>query len=206
MAAAITRAGSIDETQTLTTWLVLALVIEQPSHGYEIHQRYESRFGAFLPTSKPSIYPILDRLAATGMVEAVELEPLDGSRKQHRLRRSYRATRGGVEAYRRWAAERLTDDPQRTQILARIASVGLLGADAVLEVIDRYQSERIHAMKGLPTSDPDVAHGDVAELLESLVVDKLRRETRASIDWAVHARRVVQAYAKRSVVERSVES
>lgn len=186
--------------------MVLALVLEQPSHGYEIHQRYELRFGGFLPTSRPSLYAILNRLREAGLIESIVLEPTGRSRKQHDLRRSYRATRTGAQAFRRWVAERMRDDPERLGLLARIASVGFLGLDAVLGVVDRYESDCMRAMKALPTSDPEGAHGGVAELVESLVVDQHRREMRARIDWAKHARRILRAYATRSAAGPTGES
>ncbi len=198
--------GVVEDGRSPAAWLVLALIIEQPSHGYEIYQRYELRFGRFLSTSKPTLYAILGRLRDAGMTEAIVLEPTGRSLKQHELRRSYRATRAGVQAYRRWVAERMRDDPHQSQLLGRIASTGLLGLDAVLEVIDRYERECVRAMKVLPASDPETAHGDIAELVESLVVDQQRREMRARIDWAIHARRVLRVYAQRTTVERTGES
>lgn len=117
-------------------WLVLALVIEKPSHGYEIDRRYEARFGAFLPLSTSRVYEALRRLNRMGLIERIALRPEGHSRKQHGLRQSYRAKRAGVQAYRGWAAERMRDDPQRVEILARVASVGLLGVDALVDVVD----------------------------------------------------------------------
>ena len=38
---------------------VLGLVIEKPSHGYEIGQRFERRFGGFLSVGRSSIYAAL---------------------------------------------------------------------------------------------------------------------------------------------------
>jgi DNA-binding PadR family transcriptional regulator len=190
--------GAVEDAWPLAAWMVLALVVEQPSHGYEIHRRYELRFGGFLPTSMSSLYAILSRLWDAGMIELVVLEPTGRSRKQHDLRRSYRATRKGAQAFRRWVAGRIMDDSERLDLLARIAAVGFLGLDAVSGVIDRYESDCMQGMKVLPTSDPDDAHGGVAELIESLVVDKRRREMRARIDWAIHARRTLRVYAEQA--------
>jgi DNA-binding PadR family transcriptional regulator len=194
---------AVEDMQPLAAWLVLALIIEQPSHGYEIHQRYELRFGGFLPTSKPRLYAILNRLLDAGMIELIVLEPIGRPRKQHGLRRSYRATRAGAQAFRCWFAERMKDDPQRPQLLARIASAGTLGLEAVLGVIDRYESGCTQVMKALPTSDPEDAQGGVAELVESLEVDRQRREMKARIDWAVYARRILRARAQRLAAERT---
>jgi DNA-binding PadR family transcriptional regulator len=200
------HAEAVEDARSPALWLVLALIIEQPSHGYELSQRYEVRFGEFLALSKSSLYAVLERLRDAEMIEQIVLEPTGQPRKQHGLRRSYRATRAGAQAYRRWVAERMSDDPQRPQLLGRIASAGLLGLDALLEVVDRYESECLQAMKALPTADPEDAQADATELVESLVVDQLRREMRARVDWAIYARRILRAYAQRLAVERAEES
>ncbi len=190
-------AGAADAALSLSTWLVLALVIERPSHGYELYQRYEQRFSGLSPRGKPSVYSVLNRLEDGGMIEPIVIESSGRPRRQHDSRRSYRATRTGARAFRGWVAERMRSDPDRLEMLARIASICFLGANAMLEVIDRYESDCVQEMKALPAPDPEDEDSGVAELVESLVVDQRRREVRARIDWAVHARRVLQVQAAR---------
>ncbi len=202
------RARAAEDPRSPAAWLVLALVIEQPSHGYEINQRYERRFGSFLSMSVPRVYAALDRLREAGMIEPVDLQPAGPPRKQHRMRRSYRATQPGVQAYRRWVAERMRDDPERPQLLGRIASVGLLGIDAVLEVIDRYEHECMRQLQALPVDSVGLESGrsSLEDLTESLVIDQQRRELRAAHDWVVHARRVLEAHKQRASRRRAGEA
>lgn len=189
----------VEDAGSPAAWLVLALVIEQPSHGYEISHRYQRRFGELFPLSVPRVYGALDRLRDGGMIAPIELES-EPARKQHLMRRSYRATRSGVRAYKRWVAERMRDDPRRPQLLGRIVSAGLLGVDAVLDVIDNYQRECMEELRGLPAGGPHSESPDTNfdELTESLVIDQQRRELRARHDWAVHAREMLEAYKKTS--------
>jgi DNA-binding PadR family transcriptional regulator len=184
-----------DDLRSPASWLVLALVIEQASHGYEISQRYQRRFGAYLSMSVPRLYAALDRLRDSGLIEPVVLTPAKATRKQHLMRRTYRATEAGMQAYRDWVAERMKDDSERPQVLARIASAGLSGTDAVLDVIDRYQRECMAELRALdPGSEPlESGRSSLEELTESLVVDQRRRELRARVDWATHARQVLKA-------------
>ena len=178
-----------DEARTPATWLVLALLIEQPSHGYEISRRYRDRFGSLLPMSVPRVYAALDRLRDEGMIEQTSLKSADASRREH-MRRSYRATRAGVRAYRDWVAERMSDDPQRPQVLGRIATAGLVGIDAVIDVIDRYDSECMEQLRALGTANArvDSASASIEELTEELMREQRRRELAARRDWAVYAR------------------
>jgi DNA-binding PadR family transcriptional regulator len=195
-AAQAVRERPVEDPRTPAAWLVLALLIEQPSHGYEISQRYRQRFGSIQPMSVPRVYGALDRLQDMGMIEPVTLKPADPSGKQHRMRRSYRATRGGARAYRRWVAERMRDDPQRAELLSRIASAGVLGIDALLDIVDRYQRECVDELRTLPTGSEQLHAGRASldELTEALIFDQQRRELRARNDWAVHARELLEAH------------
>jgi DNA-binding PadR family transcriptional regulator len=197
------RARAVEDQRSSGVWLVLALVIEQPSHGYEISQRYERRFGSFRSMSVPRVYGALDRLRDAGMIEPIAVKPVKPARKQHLMRRSYQATDAGARAYRRWVAEEMRDDPQRPLLLARMASVGVLGIDAVLDVIDCYERECIEELRALPTHSEPLQSGrsSLEELTESLVIDQQRRELRARHDWAVHARDIVEAHKQRLAAE-----
>jgi DNA-binding PadR family transcriptional regulator len=208
MSSASPAAQQLGEGRVDTAWLVLALLIEQPSHGYEISQRYERHFGSFLPTSVPRIYGALDRLRDAELIEPVALTAARGASRQQAMRRSYRATRAGVRAYRRWVSERMRDDPQRHQLLARITSTGLLDTDAVLDVIDQYQRECMEELRALPSGSELVESGSssLEDLTESLVIDQQRRELRARNDWAVRAREVLEAHKRRTAGERDAQA
>jgi DNA-binding PadR family transcriptional regulator len=202
------RARAAEDSRSPVLWLVLALLIERPSHGYELSQRYDERFGSFASLSVPRIYAALDRLRDGGMIEPMPLQEGKAVPKQHLMRRSYRATATGVAAYRNWVAERLQDDPQRPQLLARIASAGWLGLEGVLGVIDRYERVCIEELQALAPDDERLAGGecDIEELTGYLVNDQQRRELSARRDWAVHARRVVLAHMQNATNGRAEEA
>lgn len=208
VAASDETSGGAEGAFSLSTWLVLALVIERPSHGYELYQRYDERFGGLSPRGRPSVYSLLSRLEDGGMIEPIMIESESSSppRRQNDLRRSYRATPTGAQAFRHWVAGRMQTDPDRLELLARITSICFLGTDWMLEVIGRYESDCVQEMKALPASDPEDEHCGVAELVESLIIDQRRREVRARIDWAVHARRVLQVQAARLLAMRRADS
>ena len=67
-------------------WAVLGLMIERPSYGYEILQRFERNYGELLRLSSPSqIYTALDSLADRGMIEATAETAPDVASRQPRL-------------------------------------------------------------------------------------------------------------------------
>lgn len=196
------RAG--EDARSPVGWLVLALLIERPSHGYELSQRYDERFGSFAALSVPRIYAALDRLRDSKMIEPIVLDTTKPMPRQHLMRRSYRATSAGAQAYRAWVAERLRDDPQRPQLLARIAASGGLGLDGVLDVIDRYERACVEELQALPTDSEQLELGgcDIADVTRFLVNDQQRRELSARREWAIHARQVLQALTQRRQADR----
>jgi DNA-binding PadR family transcriptional regulator len=74
-------------------WAILALIVEQPGHGYELSQRYEDRLGSFLPLSQPRVYEAIERLRSSMLIE-----PTESQRSDRRVRRVYGATPKGVRA------------------------------------------------------------------------------------------------------------
>ncbi|MCE7794963.1 PadR family transcriptional regulator [Sphingobium sufflavum] len=60
--------------------LVLALLAEQPAHGYELIKGIEERFGGSYSPSPGVIYPTLSWLEDMGYTA---IEPSDGARKRH---------------------------------------------------------------------------------------------------------------------------
>jgi DNA-binding PadR family transcriptional regulator len=197
-------AGTVGEgadAGSLAGWLVLGLVIQQPSHGYEIYQRSE-RFGAILSLSRSSVYAVLDRLREMRMIEEIDLEPVGPGSRKRESRRSCRATALGASSYRRWVAERIAEDPHWTQVMGQVACASLLGLNDLARVVDRFESDSLRDMKALPPSDLEQAPLGAESLVETLILDKRRREMRARIDWAVHARHVIERHAKRVAEER----
>ena len=95
------------------TLLVLALVAEEPRHGYEIGKLIESRSGGKISFQMASLYPLLYRLEAQGLIEGRWKE---GDRR----RRFYRLTAAG----RRVLAEQRSRWGQFVRALDRVATIG----------------------------------------------------------------------------------
>jgi len=72
------------------TLLVLALVEEEPRHGYEIGRLIERRSGGTISFNMASLYPLLYRLEARGWIAGQWRE-----RTRERRKRYYRITPAG---------------------------------------------------------------------------------------------------------------
>lgn len=114
---------------------VLSLVIEQPSHGYEIGRRFEERYDGLLAPRQQHVYRALRRLAQTGMVEQVPPEGLRASASD-----VWRATAKGARAYREWLRKpvpRSADAP--LQIRIRLAATRADDLRTVHHLLDAYE-------------------------------------------------------------------
>jgi DNA-binding PadR family transcriptional regulator len=69
--------------------LLLAVLVGEPGHGYELSQRLRARSGGELTVPEGSLYPALQRLERAGLVTS-SWESRDGRR-----RRVYRISKAG---------------------------------------------------------------------------------------------------------------
>jgi DNA-binding PadR family transcriptional regulator len=85
---------------SLTEWVVLALVGEEPTHGFAVARELQagSDLGRILTVHRPLVYRALDRLRDGGLVEESATEPGDAGP----TRTVMRTTRKGKAALKRW--------------------------------------------------------------------------------------------------------
>ncbi|MGO4782785.1 PadR family transcriptional regulator [Cryobacterium sp. W22_MBD10_FK3] len=102
-----TRMGRGDVRQA-----VLALLAEQPMHGYQIIHEIEERSGGSWKPSAGSVYPTLQLLADEGLISAEE----SNGRKTYSLTDAGRADVAGSGASSPWAPADGADDPKFTAL------------------------------------------------------------------------------------------
>ncbi|HUB74191.1 MAG TPA: helix-turn-helix transcriptional regulator [Solirubrobacteraceae bacterium] len=169
---------------------VLGLVIEKPSHGYEIGQRFERRFGGFLSVGRSSIYAALSSLMEAGLIEKMSARASTGVSQGAKAGAAYRATAQGARSYRGWLAERVRNDPQRAQMLGRMTLAGVHSVEAALDFIARYEQECVREAQELARPGEDAAGGriGISGLLERLLIEERRRMIDAQLQWITYAR------------------
>ena len=94
---------------TEPAFFILTALIDGPSHGYGIVGAVDGLSEGRVKLRVGTLYGVLDRLVADGLVEADREEVHQG-----RLRRYYRLTDGGAQA--------LADEAERQAANARLAS------------------------------------------------------------------------------------
>lgn len=169
---------------------VLALVIEKPSYGYEVWQRFEQRFGGVLEVGSSRIYQVVNGLLDEGLIEEVPGDP-ERSRRQPRPR--YRATTHGARAHREWLAEELRGDPQQLELRRRLLAVGGEDVSLLLEVVDRYERGCLDEMAELRTSPSAGGDSDATTVRDRLLEEERRLVLDARMKWIIFARHQLQA-------------
>jgi DNA-binding PadR family transcriptional regulator len=179
---------------------VLALVIERPSYGYEVWQRFEARFGGVIDVGASRIYQAFDGLLADGLIEQAP-GVAGGSRRQPRP--CYRATDRGTDAHRAWLAEELRGDPARLELSRRLLATGADDIPTLLQVVDHYEQACLDEMAELridagPTTGfaggaAGSAGGAPDAMRERLLVEERRLVLEARMKWILFARRQLEA-------------
>jgi DNA-binding PadR family transcriptional regulator len=113
---------------TLTEWAVLALIAEQPTHGFAVAKELgpDGDLGRIWTVPRPIVYRTVGRLEQQNLIEPNGVEPGDNGPQRTRLR----ATRQGKSAVDRWLA---TPAPHvrelRTRLLLQLRLLDRRGRD-----------------------------------------------------------------------------
>jgi DNA-binding PadR family transcriptional regulator len=105
---------------SLNDWLVLAVLCEQPRHGFDVARELaaDAELGQIWTVRRPLVYRAIDHLTAPGLVAARGVE--QGDRGPERV--VVAPTRRGRDRLRRWL-ETPVEHPRdvRTVLLAKLA-------------------------------------------------------------------------------------
>jgi DNA-binding PadR family transcriptional regulator len=175
-------------------WALLGLVIQRPSYGYELVQRFERTFEQALELSSPSqVYTALDTLVRRGLIEEVQGPPERDVVRQPKPH--YRATEAGVGSYSDWLFSQLDDERRRYRLLAQ--QLVLLDASAALQVIERCEQACLKEASRISAAD---AQGDAADAPAALVGRLIGEEDRlrvgARLAWIQYARRELKSLSR----------
>lgn len=124
------------------TWMMLGLLIERPSYGYELHARSKRRFGNLIDFASTHAYQAINTLHKHELIEPIEPPiPDPKPRGKRQFRAYYRVTASGVESFKAWLAEPIQEDLRNAELLIRVGSAGVLGAPVLRAVIEGYQAQ-----------------------------------------------------------------
>ena len=156
--------------------VVLAMIIEQPDHGYEVWRRIEDRFG---PVSNSKVYREIRRLLAFGFIERIG----DEASAYRQARFPYRATAAGARIHRERIVAELREDHRIVEFRERILSIGRDNPRALLAIIGRLEDACIEAS--------ELARGDDTTLRGRLIAELRRTRLNADLAFARRAREMI---------------
>jgi DNA-binding PadR family transcriptional regulator len=161
---------------------LLALLAEQPSHGYQLKAGFEARTGGVWTLNVGQVYSTLERLRADGLVEPMDIEPAEGDGRD---RRPWRITRDGKEALDAWFDEPAVEPvPAREDFLVKVLlAFGGSPAEA-LAIIDRQRTELYRLLQQARRAPRRAADGDhVADLASVLMAEVVASRWEADLRW-----------------------
>ena len=185
---------------------LLALLAEQPMHGYHLRQEFERRTGGTWPLNIGQVYTTLHRLVRDGLAEPVPQggTGTEGAGADVEL---FRLTDAGrTEARACWATPVGRGAPARDELAIKLAhAVTAAGVD-VGAVLQAQRTETMRALRdytrlkvtGGPSAEQGAANPD-ADLAWSLVLDSLVFAAEAEVRWLDH----VEARVTRAARERA---
>lgn len=172
-------------------WSLLGLVIQRPSYGYELVQRFERAYGEDLELSSPSqVYTALDILQRRGLIELLPAAATVGLSRQPKPH--YRVTDEGMGAYVDWLASHVQGEQRRSRLF--VHQISVLPPREALAVIERCERACLKAATACPVSG-DGKHGgsDPAVLTMRLIDEEQRLVIDARLAWLEYARRQLRA-------------
>jgi DNA-binding PadR family transcriptional regulator len=140
-----------------TAQTLLALLEQEPAHGYTLKRRYDMRFSRTRPLAYGQVYASLARFEKQGWASVVDIEPGAGPD-----RKLYRITKEGVTVVDTWVFE--PQEPAEfssSNLFARV-SVALMSGRPAEEVLEKQRATHLERMRAL---NKERTSADAAELL-----------------------------------------
>lgn len=178
--------------QSSVNWALLGLVIERPSYGYELAQRFERAYGGMLHLSSASyIYTGLKVLDRRSLVEGIS-----GKGGERQPKPIYRATPEGIRAYRERLILEAQEERRRSRLFARQLAVFAHEPQTALEIIGEYRRACLEEAASAPLPSGDGALRDaVSGLATRLEAEESRLAMDTKLLWIDYAYREFSALA-----------
>jgi len=187
---------------------VLALLAEQPLHGYALHAALEERLADLCEPAYGDVYRALTALTRDGLAA-----PADERVGRRPRRRTYTITPAGLSQLRAWlVAPPASGAPRRRDDLAlRVLLAERAAPDLVSRVVAVHAEQaRAELADLLAQRAPERAGADLASLLRALRLEDAIRRARVRIETidlfgsvlARHRRGVAAAVLAREVAGR----
>jgi DNA-binding PadR family transcriptional regulator len=169
-----------------TKYAVLGLLLERPSYGYEVHERFRRAFDSARWAITPQgLYASLDRLERDGLIAPVEGGGRDATRRQPKT--AYRVTESGERELQAFLETPMGADASRAELLVRLQCTGSRDVGALVRMLDGHERACLD----------ELGRSDAGEtLVERLALEERRLRIQAQLMWIDYARRELHEAAQ----------
>ena len=161
-------------------WALLGLVIERPSYGLELYNRYQRVYADVLPVSGEShIYTALTQLESRGFIEIVPgVTGLVRQPKPH-----YQATVVGLRGFEDWCVEQIETQRRSQELWARQLAIFSHDPATALHILGRYRRQHLKAASETARRSEGAVTDSRVALIEELVAVQQRIADGGMLSW-----------------------
>lgn len=153
---------------------MLALLRDEPSHGYQLKALFESATGKVWPLNVGQVYTTLERLERDGLVVTDET---DGQK-------SYVLTPSGADELGAWwKAAALEDPPPRDELMVKVLLAVAIDRNLALEVVDTQRNALLTLLQQRRRAVGRRPPSGVDDVVNRLVTDALLVRGEADLRW-----------------------
>lgn len=165
-------------------WALLGLVIERPSYGWELYNRFQRVYADVLHLSGEShVYAGLDALEQRGLIETIPGIGVGRQPKPH-----YKATPAGVRSHEDWLVEQIDTHSRNQELWVRQLAIFAHDPKAALGVLERYERQYLKEA-GQAGRLPDCSvSGARGKLIDTLVAEQQRVAVGGMLSWLGYAK------------------
>jgi DNA-binding PadR family transcriptional regulator len=165
--------------------LALLLGEQRELSGYKLTTLLARRLGPAWEVHRQSVYRLLEKLEAEGLVSSTEGRPRHGPRV-------YRASALAEAAHRAWIEEATTRGPMRDELQAKIAVSRAQDAPLLLRALDAYERSCFEVLRQSGEAEAPLASwSSVSINLARAAVDE---SIKGDLQWVSKARRWIEDY------------
>lgn len=168
---------------------VLAALVEQPAHGYDLTNRLNRRMGPVMQADARRVYEALEQLEKDGLACCAEEQD---ETAPHRRRRVFSATSLAREMHAAWIAEREPIPLLRADMYALIAFSSPEDAPKLLAKLDDYELDCIEMQE-----QPGIAEVQRASWRSRMMCvtrAALTEQLQAELRWITRVRQEIEEY------------
>lgn len=165
---------------------LLALVLERPGYGYGLAQRLSWRLGETWRLDPKSVYGLLDRLEAEGLVRREVPDRASASQRQQRV--MYYPSESAEEWRREWMLRPVRRESTRSELLAKMAGARPGDEELVLAALDEHERDLIRLLEAYGEEQRPADTG-LRGLMLAAVDDDICTLLQADREWVVRTRR-----------------